>query len=133
MIEDAEKYNINLSLETDLEPLKFIHLINEFKSEKIKINYDIGNSAALGYDYKLELKTFANKISDIHIKDRMLNGKSVELGKGNANFREFFIFLKKCSYNGPLIMQAYRDDEGLKIFKKQLSWIKNIINKYYEC
>ena len=35
----AEKYNINLSLETDLEPLKFIHLINEFKSEKIKINY----------------------------------------------------------------------------------------------
>ena len=37
MIEDAEKYNINLSLETDLEPLKFIHLINEFKSEKIKI------------------------------------------------------------------------------------------------
>ena len=29
-------------------------------------------------------------------------------------------------------MQAYRDDEGLSIFKKQLNYLKNVINNYNE-
>jgi len=50
------------------------------------------------------------------------------LGKGNADFTKFFNKLKEFDYQGPFIMQAYRDDEGVEIFKKQLDWIKKYLN-----
>ena len=45
------------------------------------------------------------------------------LGSGDADFESFFKKLKEINYEGPFIMQAYRDDEGVKIFKQQLNWV----------
>jgi len=120
----AEKCKINLSLETDLAPVPFMKLLSVFNSEYLTVNYDIGNSASHGYDVIEELNCYGGKISDIHIKDRELFGGPVELGKGNANFELFFNKLQEFNYDGPFIMQAFRDDEGVEIFKKQLDWIK---------
>ena len=47
-------------------------------------------------------------------------------GEGNVNFDLFFDELKKLNYNGPIIFQSYRDDEGVKIFKKQFE----LFNKF---
>ena len=91
------------------------------------VNYDIGNSAALGYDISEEFACYGNRISDIHIKDRLLGGGSVVLGDGNADFLKFFEMLKKLNYQGPFIMQAYRDEDGIGIFKKQLEWFKHYL------
>ena len=132
IIPRIEKANINLSLETDLAPKPFIELLDKLNSKNITINYDIGNSAALGFDPIEELEAYGNKISDIHIKDRVLNGGPIVLGEGNADFYRFFDKLKEFDYNGPFIMQAYRDDEGLEIFKKQLLWIKKVMQDCYE-
>jgi L-ribulose-5-phosphate 3-epimerase len=129
IIPTIEKENINLSLETDLAPKPFIELLNKLNSKNITINYDIGNSAALGFDYEEELETYGNRITDIHIKDRLLGGGPVALGEGNADFVNFFSKLKEFDYKGPFIMQAYRDDEGVEIFKKQLDWIKKYFNE----
>ena len=119
-----EKENINLSLETDLAPKPFIELLNKLNSKNISVNYDIGNSAALGFDSDKELELYGDRITDIHIKDRVLGGGPVILGEGNADFVKFFRKLKEFDYQGPFIMQAYRDDEGVEIFKSQLNWIK---------
>ena len=35
------------------------------------------------------------------------------------------MILKKFKYEGLIIMQAYRDDEGVKIFDKQYDYFKN--------
>ena len=123
-----EKQNINLSLETDLPPKSFVKLLNELKSDNITVNYDIGNSASLGFNSDEELDAYGERISDIHIKDRILNGGPVILGEGNADFENFFNKLKSFDYKGPFIMQAYRDEEGVEIFKKQLSWVKQFLN-----
>ena len=123
-----EKENINLSLETDLTPKAFIELLNKLNSKNITVNYDIGNSAALGFDSDEELTTYGDRITDIHIKDRVLGDGPVTLGEGNADFEKFFNRLKEYDYQGPFIMQAYRDDEGVEIFKKQLDWIKKYLN-----
>ena len=125
----AEELGINLSLETDLAPKPFLQLLNRFGSNRVTVNYDIGNSAALGYDPIEELSTYGDRISDIHIKDRLLSGGSVVLGQGSADFDGFFEKLKELDYQGPFIMQAYRDDEGISIFKQQFSWIKPYLNK----
>lgn len=118
-----EKLEVNLSLETDLAPSEFAELLHRFDSNRVTVNYDIGNSAALGYDPLEELDAYGDRITDIHIKDRVLGGGSVNLGEGNADFDRFFSRLKHFDYQGPFIMQAYRDEEGVEIFRKQLAWI----------
>lgn len=128
-LEFAEKYNIHLALETDLSPKYFLELLNQFNSNYITVNYDLGNSASLGYNIIEEFQLYGNKITDIHIKDRILGGGSVELGLGNANFRLFNEEISKLKFKGPIIMQVYRDEEGVEIFAKQFEWFKNKLQK----
>ncbi len=124
------QYSIRLSLETDLNPKDFYDLVNSFNSDKICINYDTGNSASLGFNCSEELEAYGSYISDIHIKDRIYNGGPIRLGKGNVNFRSFFNALEKIDYKGPFIMQAYRDENGIEIFKKQLNFIRPYIDEF---
>ena len=126
----VEHLDINLSLETDLPPSKFSFLLKMIDSKIVKVNYDTGNSASLGYDIKEEFAEYGNLISDIHIKDRTFKGGSVFFGTGDFNYHEFVKCFNTINYNGPIIMQVFRDDEGLEIFKKQLEIVKNeIIDK----
>ena len=124
MVIAAEKHGINLSLETDLAPQPFVDLLDRFDSDRVAVNYDIGNSAALGYDPVEELAAYGHRITDIHIKDRLRNGGPGVLGEGDADFDRFFQALEGYDYKGPFVMQAYRDDEGVVVFRKQLKWIK---------
>jgi L-ribulose-5-phosphate 3-epimerase len=128
IIEVADKYNINLSLETDLNPELFSQLLNLLPHKNVTVNYDTGNSASLGYDPLEEFKYYGHRISDIHIKDRKLNSGSVILGTGDVDFSKFFKALDTISYTSPFIMQVYRDDEGVEIFKKQLDFFRNLLN-----
>jgi L-ribulose-5-phosphate 3-epimerase len=129
----ANKRKINLALETDLAPIPFLNLLNKLDAGVVKVNYDIGNSASLGFDIFEEFKLYGNRISDIHIKDRVLGGGSVVLGAGNANFKSFFQVFSKIDFTGPIVMQVYRDEEGVEIFKKQFDWFKLKIKNEYDC
>lgn len=129
----ANKRKINLALETDLAPIPFLNLLNKLDAGVVKVNYDIGNSASLGFDIFEEFNLYGNRISDIHIKDRELGGGSVVLGAGNANFKSFFEVFSNIDFKGPIVMQVYRDDEGVEIFKKQFDWFKLKIKNEYDC
>jgi L-ribulose-5-phosphate 3-epimerase len=128
IVEVAENMKINLSLETDLAPQPFVNLLKRFNSDRVTVNYDIGNSAALGYDPTEELDAYGDRITDIHIKDRPLGGGSVKLGTGKANIPDVLKLLEKFDYSGPFVMQAFRDEEGVSIFKEQLDWVKTYLN-----
>jgi len=130
VVDKAEALNINLALETDLAPQPFAELLERFETQHVTVNYDTGNSAALGFDPVEELSCYGDRISDIHIKDRVLNGGSVELGLGATQFKRFFAALDAFNYIGPFILQAYRDDEGLAIFRKQLNWFHTSISRW---
>ena len=110
----AEKYNIILSLETSLSPIEFLDFIRSFDSSAVKINYDMGNSASLGYDAFEELNCYSLWIANVHIKDRVHNGGTVPLGTGDTKFDVVFNALKQKDYQGDFILQAARQDlEGL--------------------
>lgn len=128
IISTAEKKNINISLETDLAPLAFADLIDSIGSKNVTVNYDTGNSAALGYDPDEEFKSYGYKITDLHIKDRLYGDASVELGTGDTNFSKIINLISKYEYQGIVIFQAFRDDEGVEIFKRQYDWFKDKFN-----
>ena len=128
IISTAEKKNINISLETDLAPLAFANLIDSIGSKNVTVNYDTGNSAALGYDPDEEFKSYGYKITDLHIKDRLYGDASVELGTGNTNFSKIINLISKYEYKGIVIFQAFRDDEGVEIFKRQFDWFNDKFN-----
>lgn len=119
----AQRLGINLSLETDLAPAPFATLLARIDSLVVTVNYDSGNSAALGFDPAEEFATYGERITDIHIKDRTLGGGPVVLGEGDCDFDTVFELIASSSFDGPLIMQAYRDDEGLSMFNRQKAWL----------
>jgi len=125
LLPEAEAAGINLSLETDLAPAPFAALLARLDSPRVTVNYDVGNSASLGFDPVEEIACYGKRISDIHIKDRVRGGGSVLLGSGDAQFERFFAALAPLNYRGPFIMQAYRDDEGLAVFGSQLAWLRS--------
>tara|TARA_B100001013_G_C24570263_1_gene426289 strand:- start:28 stop:864 length:837 start_codon:yes stop_codon:yes gene_type:complete len=117
--------------ELDMEPKKANNFINKVDSKYFGINYDIGNSASLGFDPKKEFISYGKRIKNIHIKDRVYRGNSVKLGYGNANFEKVFSLLTKIKYKGNYILQTARAknnkdhvaeiEESLKKVKK---WIQ---------
>ena len=76
----------------------------------------------MGFDYNSEFKNYGKYIYNIHIKDRVKNGKSVRLGKGNANFIDLYKNLRKINYNGNLILQTARSK-----INKELEEVKKIL------
>lgn len=129
----AEKLNININFETDLNPSRFKNLLTHFSSDCIKVNYDIGNSASLGYDPIEEFEAYGPYISDLHIKDRVLGGGSVKLGTGNANFDTIFKLLKAHNFKGNIIMQSARElnyVNDLELVQEQKQFIDKKIFEY---
>lgn len=78
-VSDAESHQINLCLETDLNAYEFKELLNKINSDCITVNYDIGNSAGLGFDPVEEFAAYGNQITDLHIKDRVVGGSLLNL------------------------------------------------------
>ena len=126
VLPQAQRSGVSLSLETDLGPDDFAKLLEDLPSPRVTVNYDIGNSASLGYDPKAEFAAYGKRISDIHIKDRPRGGGSVPLGEGDADIPLVFRLMEEAGYDGPLIMQAFRDDEGVEIFRRQLEWLQDM-------
>lgn len=129
----AEKNNILVTFETDLKPRRFEQFLKKFNHKNIAANYDTGNSASLDYDVSEEISILGPCISNIHIKDRILHGKTVDLGKGNTNFDQFFSELQKINYKGDLIIQGARNDSNEKpeaTCKRYLEFVKQYVHKY---
>jgi len=107
-VEMTSKLGIKIVFESDYGPLELSKFISRLDSLNFGINYDIGNSAALGFDPVEEFQAIGNRILNIHIKDRYINGETVELGLGNANFSLVFEQLRLQKYNSNYILQTAR-------------------------
>lgn len=132
----ADDCGVIIALETDLDHETFKDLIKKFKHPKIMANYDIGNSTSSGFNTINELNKLKNWIVNIHVKDRKLNGPTVPLGQGDADFNGFFSSLKEINYREELIIQGAREDitdtssSPIKTCEKYYSFVKQYLNKY---
>lgn len=128
----AEKYSIFIGLESDLPPKELLDLVTKINNKFIKIIYDTGNSSGLGYNTYEEVKTFGEYIYNVHIKDRVLGGETVELETGSADFPQTFKALQEIGYKNNFTLQAARSEDGgeKENIKKQSQLLKKYINEY---
>ena len=115
--------SIQVSLECDLGPIQLGELLHGLDPKVFGVNYDMGNSASLGYVVDEEFDSYGQRISVVHGKDRHLHGGSVPLGQGDADIPRAIERLLELDFTGPVTMQAFRDSDGIAALDRQLSWI----------
>ena len=103
---------IELHLESDLAPSLFAVLLNRVKHPLVKVNYDSGNSAALGFNVTEEFAAYGSRIGSVHIKDRRIGGSTVPLGSGGVDFKSLFKELELMQYSGDFTLQTARGSPG---------------------
>ncbi len=130
--ENADQ-SIRFGLETDLSPGDFLAYLKEFGDARVGANYDSGNSSGMGYDLYEEVTTLKDYIYNIHIKDRIFHGTTVQLGTGSADFDRLFQGLKEIGYQHNFILQAARGTEGEEEsnITSQMEFVRRYIEKYH--
>jgi hexulose-6-phosphate isomerase len=124
----AKEIGMQISLETDLNPTSFKELLERINLNHVQANYDIGNSASLGFDPVEEIDAIGSRILNVHIKDRKLGGTTVPLGTGDADIRLSLSRLSEINYLGGITIQAARGTDDIEVAKSQLKYTLEIIN-----
>ena len=79
------------------------------------------------YKFSDEINLYSDKITNIHIKDRLFEGGPVFLGEGDAELKSVKEFIFNSMYKGTLTFQAFRDDNNpISTFLKQLEFFKTL-------
>lgn len=117
----AEAANVELHLETDLAPVAFRDLLLAINHPLVKVNYDAGNSASLGYAPAQEFAAYGPWVGSFHIKDRRLGATTVPLGEGDADFGSLREQLIAYDYRGDFVLQVARGTPG-----EEPSWLQGM-------
>jgi hexulose-6-phosphate isomerase len=106
------EHKLRVIFECDFGPSELARFIDRLDPALFGINYDVGNSAALGFNPVEEFFAYGDRVINVHIKDRLLGGTTVPLGTGNADFDLVFNALSKIEYGGNFILQTARAEDG---------------------
>jgi hexulose-6-phosphate isomerase len=115
--------NVELHLEAALAPSEFAALLTRLRHSRVKVNYDSGNSASLGYRPVEEFAAYGTRVGSIHLKDRRLGAGTVPLGTGDTDFDALFRALAAMHYRGDFILQVARGSEG-----DELAWTRENVH-----
>ena len=103
---------LKVVFESDYVPQELARFIARLNPVLFGINFDIGNSAALGFNPQEEFAAYGQRVMNVHVKDRVLGGTTVPLGAGSANFEAVFAALAQINYRGNFILQTARAVDG---------------------
>lgn len=109
---DFRRHGVAMLFECDYTPQELGRFIARLPAGDFGINYDIGNSAGLGFDPVEEFQCYGARVQNVHVKDRVRGGTTVPLGTGSADFETVFAQLAAQRYSGNYIMQTARAADG---------------------
>jgi L-ribulose-5-phosphate 3-epimerase len=121
---EARNSGIQLSLETSLPAHENLRILSILNDSALRIYYDIGNAAALGFDLESELTALRRFISGVHIKDRILNGPNVPMGTGSVDFPKAFRLLGNLDYQGPWILETTPGDDPVAFAARHILYVR---------
>lgn len=103
---------VRVIFESDYEPERLARFIERLPAPVFGINYDTGNSAALGFAPATEIPAYGDRIVNVHIKDRVRGGTTVPLGTGSADLPNTVALIEATGYAGNYILQTARAEDG---------------------
>lgn len=103
---------MKIVFESDFGLARLAEFIERLPQDAFGINYDIGNSAALGFSPTDQIGRYGHRIDNVHVKDRKLHSTTVPLGTGDADFPAVFSALHKTGYAGYFILRTARADDN---------------------
>ena len=111
LVPSLELTGIELLLETDLPADRLKTILEEINHSLVGINYDIGNSASIGYRPADEIRILSRWIRGVHVKDRIYQGGTVPLGRGDADFETSFRILLENGFDRWFILEVARRED----------------------
>ncbi|MBI3088229.1 MAG: sugar phosphate isomerase/epimerase [Candidatus Omnitrophica bacterium] len=129
----CERAQVRLAFETDLAPEAFRALLERFGHPAVRVNYDIGNSASLGYDPAQEWAAYGPWVSALHVKDRVRGGSTVPLGAGSAQFDRVFRLARQAGYQGLFVIQGARGPDDAATARQYKAFVARLLEQHYGC
>ena len=129
----CEKYGISLCLEnvewaTYNRPTVF-SAMREYVPSLLGV-LDVKQARISGYDYREYLNEMAERIALVHISDVDENGKIVLPSKGVFDFNELILRLKDVGFDGPLLVEVYKESYSeIAELKAACEYIDEILYK----
>jgi L-ribulose-5-phosphate 3-epimerase len=114
-----DRTQVELHLESALSAADFAALLAHIRHPRVKVNYDSGNSASLGFRPREEFSAYGSRVGSVHLKDRRRGAGTVPLGEGDTDFGELFNALATHRYGGDFILQVARGVPG-----DELAWAR---------
>lgn len=135
LLQQADRFTalgLRILFESDFAPQALARFIGRLPENVFGVNYDIGNSAALGFDPIDEFAAYGPRIVNVHVKDRILGGTTVPLGSGNADFDLVFSELAKIDYRGNFILQTARagDDQHAQVLSRYRNQVLDWMHRF---
>ena len=98
-------------------------------SKYFRYDFDIGDYTRAGHDSLQFVKDNYQQMSDIHLKDCILNGASVPFGQGDSHMKEILQFLKQKKANVRANIDCDYPGTGTSIeeVKKCLDYVRAIL------
>jgi L-ribulose-5-phosphate 3-epimerase len=126
------EHQLQVIFESDFTPPDLARFIARLPVERFGINYDIGNSAALGLNPADEFAAYGARVVNVHVKDRVLGGTTVPLTKGSADFDAAFAALAQQNYQGNFILQTARAADGnhVEVLRNYRGMTQQWMNRY---
>lgn len=120
---------LKIAVESDFPPLKLEVFMRDVGSSFVGVNYDIGNSASLGFDFIEEMVAIGPDILNIHVKDRPLNGATCAFGEGAPGLEDKLSYLSKSFLTQNMIIQGARSETGddIGVALKYLNFVEKAI------
>jgi L-ribulose-5-phosphate 3-epimerase len=118
---EAQKLGVELHMETDFPPPVFSAILSAIDHPNIRWNYDIGNSASLGFAANDEFDAQGKYLGSVHIKDRVRGSSTVPLGTGDAEVDVSLKRILETGFDRWFILQVARDKAG-----EETAWLASV-------
>ena len=123
----ARSRGLTLALESNTPADRYLTLVRQAADPALSICFDTGNRVAHGLDIVADIHRLSPYVSEVHIKDRLLEGPNVPLGDGAAPLQAFLEAVTSVSYSGPFILETTAGDDYERHAKRNLRFTRSLM------
>lgn len=120
----AAESGIIVCLETVMNGVELIEVLNKIDHPAVSVVYDTGNRIAFGHDLPGDIRLLGKRISHVHIKDKNKENENVILGVGLVNFLQVFEALSDIKYTGPYTFETHRGKRPLSTARYNMQFVQ---------